>query len=120
MFKPLSWCPICLGLIGGLAVGAIAPKSPPAARFAQLNTTEREQLRESLSQGQWREQMNLKATNAVLAEPQEAPFRSGLTDQERRALREQLRGVHTATMNNPRGEGESIAANELFREPSLD
>ncbi|MFK7963686.1 MAG: hypothetical protein AB8C46_06925 [Burkholderiaceae bacterium] len=88
--------------------------------MAQLTPVEREQLRDQLrlSDHDWPQPTVRFNTEAAAAAEPTAPglhgSKSGLSPQERHALREQVRGMTPEVMLDANGMSESVAVNESY------
>jgi len=105
-------------LIAGVAIGAVTtlfltfPGSEPP--MAELSPTERQQLR---NQGRQRDPDRNKSGMVIEAIPAttvDGGFSSGLTLEERQALREQVRGVNPHLMIDNSAMSGSVAVNESY------
>ena len=120
---PFSRVLVIAGVVTGVIVSVFATRSDSDISMAQLTPVEREQLRDQLRlrEHDWPQPLirfESDAAEAAEAAESTAPglygSRSGLSPQERQALREQVRGIKPEDMLDASGLSESVAVNESY------
>ncbi len=117
---PFSRVLLFAGVATGVVVSFFVTRSGSDISMAQLTPVEREQLRDQL-----RLRDNEWPHSGVLISPDTAPaskpaaagwdrFKSGLSPQERQALREQVREMNPEVLLDANGLSESVAVNESY------